>query len=123
MELRLRDLEIECVLGDLPAERAAPRTVCADLTLELSGDAGTDDDLGSTVDYAAVCALVRSRLAAAECRLLERAARIAAEACLEFLGVLSAVAEVSKRGSIPGLGSASAVYRAVRARPAAPGKA
>ena len=108
--LELRGLEVECILGDLPAERVSPGVFRVDIDLELDGRASSTDSLECAADYVAICNAVRERLAAAKCRLLERAARIAAETCLAFPGVASAAARVEKRGSVPGLDAAAARF-------------
>ena len=106
-KIRLRDLAVECVLGDLPEERAAKQTVYVDLDLELDlQDAAESDTIGDTVDYAILVGNVRETLEEAKCRLLERAANLVADVCLADARVLRARVVVRKLASVPGLGSA-----------------
>jgi dihydroneopterin aldolase len=74
--------------------------------------AAFSDSLDDAVDYAALSSRVREALVAAECRMIERAARLVAETCLAESGVLSVTAKVTKSGAVEGLGSASAVWEA-----------
>jgi len=61
------------------------------------------------VDYVALGERIRSRLVAARCRMIERAALLAAESCLEDAKVRAARVRVTKSGAVAGLRSASAV--------------
>lgn len=112
MELELEKLEVYCIIGDLPRERLHRQRIELDITLETGDSAAESDDLRDAPDYAALAGKVREALSEAKCRLVERAARIAVETCLEDCHVLSARARVRKPGCIPGLGAACAVYAA-----------
>lgn len=110
MTLRLESIDVDCILGDRPDERNAPRRVRVDLSLEVTGDAAMSDDLSDAADYAEIVEKVRAALVAAKCRLVERAAKIAAEVCLATSGkVVSVEAAVAKPAPVPHLGGATAV--------------
>lgn len=106
--LRLQGLEVSCIIGDLPAERRHEQVLTVDvsLSLDLRG-AAASDALADTVDYAALAGEIRRRLRAEKCRLLERAAHVAAEVCLRCARVRAATVRVTKREVIPGLRAAA----------------
>ena len=110
MTLELNGLSVDCIIGDLPAERRAPQRLRVDLALEIDDAAAQSDRLADTVDYARLAADVRAALAAAKPQLIERAARIAYEAVRRDGRVRRATVKVTKFGAIPQLESASATY-------------
>lgn len=114
MKLSLGGIGVECVIGDLPEERNRLQRLRVDAVLDVPDGAADTDDLADTADYAGVAANVRAALSAAKCRLVERAAKVAAEACLADARVASATASVSKFGAVDGLERASAEWTAVR---------
>ena len=114
MTLRMDGLEVECVIGDLPGERERPQRLLVDAELEVSDRAAESDDLADAADYAALAERIRAALVGAKCRLIERAARIACDACLADGHVVAARVSVTKRGAVPGLASATAVCDSVR---------
>ncbi len=114
MTLRLEDLEVECVIGDLLGERERPQRLRVDIELDVSERAAETDDLADAADYASLAERIRGALVAAKCRLIERAARIACDACLADGHVIAARVFVTKRGAVPGLASATAVCGGVR---------
>jgi dihydroneopterin aldolase len=83
--------------------------------LEIPDDASMSDELADTVDYAALADGIRAALVAAECRMIERAAKVAADVCMADGKVRSAEVKVTKTGAIAGLESASAVLKLDRA--------
>ena len=111
MTLRLDVIDVECILGERPNERTVPRPVRIDLSLEVKDDAAESDELSDAADYAEIVEKVRAALVAARCRLVEKAAKVAAEACLAASDkVLSVVAAVTKSAPVPHLRGATAVY-------------
>ena len=114
MKLRLDGIAVDCVIGDLPEERSRLQRLCVSVELVVPDAASVSDDLSDTADYVAVAANVRAALVAAKCRMIERAARVAAEACLADRKVESATATVVKSGAVEGLDSASAEWTATR---------
>ncbi len=105
--IRLKSIEVMCILGDLPEERVKEQRIIVDVSLELdlSLAAGTDE-LADTVDYALLVGNIREALEESQCRLLERAAEIVAGVCLEDPRVVRTTVAVRKFASVPGLGSA-----------------
>ena len=105
--LKLNGIEVECILGDLPEERAREQKILVDLALGIDlGAAGSSDRLDDTVDYALLVGEIREALEDAKCRLVERAAEVVADVCLSDPRVEKATVSVRKFGSVPGLGSA-----------------
>ncbi len=79
----LEGLRVECIVGDLPHERTFPQELFLDIELGCDTLPATQTDaLADTVDYVAVAQSVRETLIAARCRMVERAAQLAADACL-----------------------------------------
>lgn len=110
MKLTLNGLEVNCIIGECPDERTRTQTLRLDVELEIAGAAAETDELKDTVDYAALAEKLRAALVAAQCRMIERAAKIAYETCLAEPKVLSAVVAVTKAGAVPDLASATVVY-------------
>lgn len=110
MKLELNSISVECIIGELPDERQRLQPLQVDVELEIPDDAATSDELFDTVDYAALSEKIRAALIAAECRMIERAAKIAADVCLAERKVSSAKAKVTKFGAVKGLKSASATF-------------
>ena len=108
MRLMVNGIDVDCVIGDRPDERTRRQRLVVDVVLELSAAAGAGDSLADTVAYTALVERIRTAIAEAECRLIERAAHLAARECLAYPAVLAATARVTKRGSLPGLESAAA---------------
>ena len=115
MTLQLNSLSVDCVIGELPEERVRLQTLLLDIILEIPDDASMSDELTDTVDYAALAENVRAALADARCRMIERAARVAADVCLADAKVRSVEVKITKTGAIAGLESASAVLKLKRA--------
>lgn len=107
MKLRLNSLAVDCIIGDLPAEREKPQRLAVDAVLTLGAAAGGSDELADTVDYAALAAEIRTVLVEAQCRMIERAAKLALDVCLSREAVEAAEVTVTKSGAVPGLESAS----------------
>lgn len=106
-ELSLNGLEVCCIIGDLPEERARAQRLVVDATMEVDAAAAETDELAGTVDYAALAGAIRRALVEAKCRMIERAAKIAAEECMRDGRVASATVTVTKSGAVEGLRSAS----------------
>ena len=116
--LRLNGIEVLCSIGDLPEERLREQRLLVGVELELDlSAAAASDSLADTIDYASLSRRIRETLRSATCRLVERAAALAAEECLSDRRVARATVSVCKSGSVPGLASAEVVVS--RARPAA----
>lgn len=114
MELEIKGIEIDCVIGERPDERMRLQRLRVDVRLAIGDKAAETDRLEDTVDYVALADRIRSRLTEAKCRMIERAAAIAAEAARSFPGVISAEVSVTKSGAVPGIASATATMRVGR---------
>ncbi len=105
--IRLGNIEVLCIIGDLPEERAREQRLLVDVTLEADLSAVmASDRISDTIDYAALSGEIRDALRSAKCRLIERAAGVVADVCLEDPRVERVTVCVKKSGCVPGLGSA-----------------
>ena len=109
MTLKLNGIDVDCVIGERPDERTRLQTLRVDVELEISDVAADTDSLSDTVDYAAMTERIRSALASAKCRMIERAAKIVKDICLSDAKVRAAKVSVTKSGAVPHLESAQAV--------------
>lgn len=111
MKLKLTEIDVDCIIGDLPEERVKPQRLLIDVELDVSDLAGETDELADTVDYAALTEAIRAALIAGACRMIERAAKLVVETALSFgRGKVFAVrASVTKTGAIAHLRSATAI--------------
>ena len=114
MKLRLDGIDVDCIIGDLPDERNRLQRLRIDVEVVVPDDVASSDDLADTADYVALAEKVRSSLVAAKCRMIERAAKVAAEACLSVPRVESATVKVMKAGAVEGIESATAEWTAGR---------
>ena len=114
MTLRLNDIVVDCIIGDLPSERRVAQRLAVDVELALNDLAAETDSLSDTVDYSVLVGKVRSALKAAKCRMIERAAKVVCDLCLKDAKVSAAKVRVTKSGAIEHLESASAVIEATK---------
>jgi len=114
MKLKLNGIYVDCVIGERADERCRLQRLRVDVELEVPDRACETDDLADTVDYAALTERIRSALVAAQCRMIERAAKIVADVCLDDAKVGSVRIAVVKAGVIPYLESAEVVYEQSR---------
>jgi dihydroneopterin aldolase len=110
MLLELNGLEVDCVIGELPDERTRKQRLTIDVRLEIASESADSDDLSDTVDYATLGDAIRAALVSAECRMIERAAKVAHGICVSDPKVRSAMIRVTKAGAVPGLASATVSY-------------
>lgn len=106
MKLKLNGIEVNCIIGDRPEERERLQRLVVDVELDLPDTAAETDEIADTVDYASLSERIREALVAAECRMIERAAKVV----YDILPVRAAKVVVTKPGAVPGLASASVVY-------------
>ena len=109
MILELNGLDVDCIIGDRPDERDRAQRLTVDVRLEIGDEAASSDDLSDTVDYAVLTERIRTALAAAKCRMIERAAKVVCDLCLEDPKVRAVHVRVTKTGAVAHLASASAV--------------
>ena len=114
MKLELNGIDVDCIIGERPDERTRPQRLRVDVVLTVGDRASETDELADTVDYAALTERIRAALVEAKCRMIERAARVVADLCLEDLKVSAAKVRVVKGGAVPHLESAAAVIEAVK---------
>lgn len=106
-QLELRGLEVRCVIGDRPEERACEQTLILDIVLTVDMSAVlASDALCDTVDYVAVADDVRAMLIARQFRMIESAAECSAQVCLRHARVEGVCVRVEKAGVVPGLRAA-----------------
>jgi dihydroneopterin aldolase len=108
--LELCGLEVACVIGDRPEERAREQRLVVDASLELDlSAAGASDALADTVDYAALAEALRAELKRARFHMIESAAECVARVCLSDERVRAVRVRVEKPGAIAGLRAAAVV--------------
>ena len=107
MLLELNGIDVDCIIGELPDERVRKQRLMVDVKLEIGEASALSDDLNDTVDYAALTESIRSALVSAECRMIERAAKVVLDVCIADAKVRSATVRVTKAGAIRHLESAS----------------
>ena len=109
-ELRIDGLRLATTLGVHPEERRAPRELVAHLRLGVDlAPAARSDDLGDTVDWAALCSKLRAVAARRADRLAETLAAALADAALEDPRVAWVRLRLEKPGALPGVDSLSVV--------------
>ena len=109
MLLRLNGIDVDCVIGERPDERTRLQTLRIDVELDIADRAAETDELSDTVDYASLACRIRSALASAQCRMIERAAKVVRDVCLAESKVQAAKVSVTKAGAVPHLESAQVV--------------
>lgn len=93
----LRGLRAKTRIGVTDEERSEAREVVIDLEIDTDlARAGVSDELGDTIDYAAVARRVTELVGGTEARLLEHLAHQVAEAVLVFAGVEAVRVEITK---------------------------
>ena len=112
MILKLNGLSVNCVIGERADERMRLQHLRLDVSLDVDERVADTDELADAVDYAALAERLRETLVSAKCKMIERAAKLAAETCLREPQVREAAVEVTKAGAVPGLESASAAFTA-----------
>ena len=114
MRLELNGIDVDCVIGERPDERTRTQRLRVDVVLTIGGRAAESDEFSDTVDYAALTERIREALVAAKCRMIERAAKVVCDLCLEEAAVSAVDARVTKSGAIPHLESATAAIGATK---------
>ena len=114
MKLELCGIDVDCIIGERADERTRTQRLRVDVALTVDARAAESDELADTVDYAALTESIRAALVAAQCRMIERAAKVVCDVCLLDARVSAAVAKVTKFGAVPHLESAAAEVEVVR---------
>ena len=110
MQLELNGIDVDCIIGERPEERIRNQRLTVDVKLEIPDTSAESDDLNDTVDYALLTESIREALLSAECRMIERAAKVVYDVCIATPKVRSATVRVTKAGSVRHLLSASATF-------------
>jgi dihydroneopterin aldolase len=96
-EIHIAELELRARIGVTEAERETPQRLTVSMVLEpVRGFDSVHDDLAQTVNYSAVCRLVRALAGAEPRRLLETLALEIAGAVLTQFECASAEIELRK---------------------------
>ena len=98
------DLRLSTLIGIYPREKAMPQSIEISLQIGTSTrTAGASDDIGDTINYAAVVEKVRSELAKQHFNLLETLAEYIAKLILEDFGAPWVRVSIGKLGLIRGV--------------------
>ena len=98
------DLRLSTLIGIYPRERSVPQTVEISLQIGTSTvGAGASDDIGDTINYAAVVEKVRSELAKQHFNLLETLAEYIANLIMQDFGAPWVRVSIGKLGLIAGV--------------------
>ena len=108
MKLELNGIDVDCIIGERPDERTRTQRLRVDVVLTIDDTAAETDELADTVDYAALTEGIRTVLVTAQCRMIERAAKVVCDVCRAEDGVRAVTAKVTKTGAVAHLESASA---------------
>jgi dihydroneopterin aldolase len=111
------DLRVSTLIGIYPREKAMPQTVEMSLQIGTStASAGASDDIGDTIDYAAVVDRLRTELATQHFNLLEKLAEYVATLLLEDFGATWVRVSIAKLGMMRGVRRVGVVIE--RSKPA-----
>jgi dihydroneopterin aldolase len=96
-EIRIEELELMGRIGVLDEERAQPQPLTVSVILQPRGGfRGLQDDLGRTVDYAAVCAELEAFVSGRTDKLLETLADAMADQLLRRFELTRVELEIRK---------------------------
>lgn len=110
-------LPLQARVGVDEEERARPQAIAVDVELGLDlRAAGASDELSTTVDYEAVCALADEVVRARSFRLIEAVAEAIAAAVLARFDVTEAVVRVRKPAALERWGAPYAQVEVRRGR-------
>ncbi len=100
-KIHIRDLQVRCIVGIYPEERAAKQDVILNITLHADYRAACkSDDIADTVDYKKVKKQIFEMVEHSEFFLVERLAEETARLCLAHGGVARADVTVDKPGAL-----------------------
>ncbi|MBW7865182.1 MAG: dihydroneopterin aldolase [Candidatus Hydrogenedens sp.] len=100
-KIHIRDLQVRCIVGIYPEERAAKQDVILNITLHADYRAACkSDDIADTVDYKKVKKQIFEMVEHSEFFLVERLAEETARLCLSHGGVARADVTVDKPGAL-----------------------
>jgi FolB domain-containing protein len=100
-EIRIKDLQLRCIVGVYPEERREKQDVVIQVRMEADlGDASRSDALSDTVDYKAIKKRIVAMVEASSFQLIERLAGGVAELCLADPRVQAVEVEVEKPAAL-----------------------
>ena len=98
------DLRLSTLIGIYPREKAMPQPIEISLQIGTSTiNAGASDDIGDTINYAAVVERVRSELSRQHFNLLETLAEYIANLIMQDFGAPWVRVSIGKLGLIAGV--------------------
>lgn len=100
-KIHIRDLQVRCIVGIYPEERAAKQDVLINITLHADYRAACEsDDIADTVDYKKVKKQIFEMVERSEFFLVERLAGEIARVCLGHAGVERVDVTLDKPGAL-----------------------
>ena len=114
MVLKLEEIQVECIIGELEAERIKKQLLYVKAVIDIEEKSSLTDKIEDTLDYCEVVQKIRGNLEREKCRMLERAAKIVCDTCLSFGNVKFVKAEVRKEGTLRGVKSVTAEMEETR---------
>jgi dihydroneopterin aldolase len=104
------EFRVTTLIGIYPREQSVPQTLEISLKIGTStAQAGNNDDIRDTIDYAAVVERLRGDLEQRRFRLLEKLAEYIAKALLDDFGAAWTRVSVAKPGVMPGVRRAGVI--------------
>jgi dihydroneopterin aldolase/D-erythro-7,8-dihydroneopterin triphosphate epimerase len=111
-EIRIKDLQLRCIVGVYPEERHEKQDVVIKVRMETDLDAASRSDaLSDTVDYKAIKKRIVVAVEASNYQLIERLAGRVAEICLDDSRVQAVEVEVEKPAALRFARTVSVVVR------------
>lgn len=103
-EILLENLEVACIIGDLPHERQYQQKVVLDVALSCDlSKVCASDQLADTVNYMALVDAIRATLVEKRCKMIEHAAEAVAQCCLRDARVKRVTVALRKPGALIGV--------------------
>ncbi len=103
-EILLENLEVACIIGDLPHERQYQQKVVLDLALACDlAKVCASDHLADTVNYVTLVDAIRATLIEKRCKMIEHAAEAVARTCLSDPRVSRVSVTLRKPGALIGV--------------------
>lgn len=99
--IRIRDLEVSCIIGCLSSERECEQTLFFDLEFSTEWSAERKDSLDQTIDYVEVVDLCTDIAVKGKFQLIESLAHHLLTQILERFPTEKAKVRVRKPGAIP----------------------
>ena len=115
-QIRLRDVQFDCIVGVLPYERINEQPIILNLTLWLDfAKAAETEDLNESIDYAKLAEELKAFIRLSSFKLVETLVVKTAQYVLEHYPKANAVeVSVSKPKAIPGCLGAEACIKVSR---------